>query len=174
MSEYGEIVAPRTVRLERLLPGPVERVWEYLIDSEKRGAWLARGEVEPRVGGRIELIWDNDTLTPGDGGAPKGSGKSQMVGRVTQFDPPHTLAFLWTIDAAETEVTFALAPAGEQVRLTITHARLGDRGRLLSVSSGWHAHVGVLEDKLAGRAPRPFWGEVERLAREYEGRLGQD
>jgi hypothetical protein len=29
MNEYGTVTGPDTVRLERLLPGPIERVWEY-------------------------------------------------------------------------------------------------------------------------------------------------
>ena len=36
MSKYGERVDDSTVRFERMLPGPIERVWEYLTDSDKR------------------------------------------------------------------------------------------------------------------------------------------
>jgi uncharacterized protein YndB with AHSA1/START domain len=44
-------VKPSTVRIERLLPGPVERVWAYLTESTKRATWLAAGEFDLRVGG---------------------------------------------------------------------------------------------------------------------------
>ena len=37
----GVVTAPRTVRIERILPGPVERVWAYLTESDKRKKWLA-------------------------------------------------------------------------------------------------------------------------------------
>ncbi|HUK06032.1 MAG TPA: SRPBCC domain-containing protein, partial [Burkholderiales bacterium] len=53
------LIQPSTIRFERLLPGPIERVWEYLTVSEKRAAWLAAGEFDLRVGGRIELIVNN-------------------------------------------------------------------------------------------------------------------
>ena len=33
---YGELVEPTTLRIQRLLPGPVERIWAYLVDGEKR------------------------------------------------------------------------------------------------------------------------------------------
>lgn len=33
---YATLPAPATVRIERVLPGPVERVWAYLTESEKR------------------------------------------------------------------------------------------------------------------------------------------
>src|SRR5258708_9447915 len=36
----GTSPAPATVRLERLLPGPLERAWAYLIDAAKRKTWL--------------------------------------------------------------------------------------------------------------------------------------
>ena len=41
MSEsYGVVTATRTVRIERVLPGRIERVWEYLTDANLRGTWL--------------------------------------------------------------------------------------------------------------------------------------
>ena len=30
MNDYGVLTAPDTLRIERLLPGPIERVWQYL------------------------------------------------------------------------------------------------------------------------------------------------
>ena len=33
-------VSADTFRFERLFPGPIERVWEYLVDGEKRGKWV--------------------------------------------------------------------------------------------------------------------------------------
>ena len=42
-SQYAKRVSKDAVRFERLLPGPIERVWSYLTDSEKRGKWLASG-----------------------------------------------------------------------------------------------------------------------------------
>ena len=36
MSEYGIVTEAGAVRFERLLPGPIERVWAYLTQSDKR------------------------------------------------------------------------------------------------------------------------------------------
>lgn len=55
MSDYGEVVEPGTVRIERLLPGPIERVWAYLTDVDKRATWLA--------GGLLEQVTDKVRLT---------------------------------------------------------------------------------------------------------------
>lgn len=49
---YGVLLAPDTIRFERLLPGSVELVWEYLTDAKKRGEWFAGGPMDLRVGGR--------------------------------------------------------------------------------------------------------------------------
>lgn len=45
MSEYGELLGESTVRFERLLPGPIERVWRFLTESDKRAQWLCGGDV---------------------------------------------------------------------------------------------------------------------------------
>ena len=37
-SDYGVATAPNEVRFERSLPGPVERVWAYLTEADKRPA----------------------------------------------------------------------------------------------------------------------------------------
>jgi hypothetical protein len=45
---------------------------------------------------------------------------------------------------------------------------------LVDVSGGWHVHLDVLEDVLAGRTPRPFWSTNARYAEEYEDRVPAD
>ena len=42
---------------------------------------------------------------------------------------------------------------------------------MASVSSGWHAHLGLLEDKLAGNPPRAFWSRIETLEADYAKRF---
>src|SRR3546814_7486145 len=58
-AEYGVITEAGAIRFERLLPGPIERVWEYLVDPDKRRTWLADGPMAARAGGQIEYIWRN-------------------------------------------------------------------------------------------------------------------
>jgi hypothetical protein len=54
---YGVLTEPTTLTLQRLLPGPIERVWAYLTESELRGQWLSRGTMEMKVGAAFELVW---------------------------------------------------------------------------------------------------------------------
>ena len=41
---YGELIEPTTLKIQRLLPGPIERIWAYLTDSELRRKWMAAGD----------------------------------------------------------------------------------------------------------------------------------
>jgi hypothetical protein len=34
--EHGVVDEPNTFRIERILPGPIERAWAYLTEPEKR------------------------------------------------------------------------------------------------------------------------------------------
>jgi hypothetical protein len=47
--EYGEVREPGTFRIECLLPGPIERLWSYLTESEKRRRWFGAGQVVPVI-----------------------------------------------------------------------------------------------------------------------------
>jgi uncharacterized protein YndB with AHSA1/START domain len=173
MSDYGVVPEPGTVRLERLLPGPIERIWAYLTEPEKRAKWLAGGPMELRVGGAVELRFHHADLSA-EKVVPERykrmEGGHTMSGHVTRCEPPRLLAYTWG-SPTDSEVTFELTPQGADVLLVVTHRRLPDRKTMASVAGGWHAHIGILEDVLAGRSPRGFWSTHARLASEYERRF---
>jgi uncharacterized protein YndB with AHSA1/START domain len=163
------LLEPGTVRLERLLPGPVERVWAYLTEPDKRAKWFAGGEFDLRVGGRIELRFDHATLSS-DKTPPakyKDMGKPSFAGAITRLEPMRVLAFNWIWDSGDTEVTFELAPRGKDVLLTIVHRKLRGRDQTVSIMSGWDAHTGILADVLNGVEARPFWKTHSSLEKEY-------
>ena len=64
MSEYGKIIGTGEVRLERVLPGPIERVWKYLTDPELRGKWLATGPMELQVAAQLRCTSTMRTCLP--------------------------------------------------------------------------------------------------------------
>src|SRR5262249_43939514 len=150
MSDYGTYPESGTIRMERLLPGPIERVWEFLTDSDKRATWFARGPMELRVGGKAELTFHAGGVGPTGEQAPqrflKYSGHT-LHATVTRVEPPRLLSFTWG-DAGNSEVTFELAPRGDEVLLVLTHRRLGTRKDVLSASGGWHVHLDALADRL--------------------------
>lgn len=172
VTEYGVVTAADTVRIERLLPGPIERVWSYLTDSEKRGRWLSSGPMELRVGGRVEHFFRNSDLTKHEKPPAKYARfdkEIRMEGKVTACDPPRLLAYTWNESwGEESEVTFELSPQGDDVRLILTHRRLPNRTEMLAVAAGWHTHLGILADRLSARTPPGFWSTFERLEAEYD------
>lgn len=176
MIEFGEVVGEGAVRFERLFPGPIERVWAYVTESEKRGEWLAPGPMELRVGGAVELCFRHADLSPAVEETPEQFKRYEghvLRGRVTLCEPPRRLAFTWDDDPADgSEVTFELTPRGDKVHLRLTHRRLADKAAMLSVSGGWHTHLAILSDNLDGRAARPFWATHAALEAAYRQRMG--
>lgn len=173
--EFGIAPEAGTVRLERILPGPIERVWAYLTESEKRGKWFASGPMELRAGGKIEFYFQNSKLVPNSGPPPERFEKYEGItstGRVTRCEPPHLLSFTWDEEEGdESEVTFELSEQNAEVLMVLTHRKLGNRKAMVGVASGWHVHVGILIDQLNGRESKPFWSTLEQLEAEYEKRL---
>lgn len=172
---YAVPLSADTVRIERTLPGPIDRVWRYLVDADLRAQWLASGEIEPRVGGRVDHVWHNNALTRNDDAAPQKyahiAEEARMQGRVTAFDPPRTLAYTWGEDAStSSEVRYELTSRGDAVHLVLTHRRLSPE-QMTSVAAGWHTHLDILRARLEDREPEGFWRQHTRLEREYVQRL---
>jgi uncharacterized protein YndB with AHSA1/START domain len=177
MSEYGTVLESGAVRFERLLPGPVERVWAYLTESDKRGTWLASGPFELRVGGATELLFKHSQITdepPPDQFREMNDNGWLARGTITRCEPPHALAFTWDGDGnPDSEVTFELSPKDGKVLLVLTHRKLADKAAMTGVSGGWHLHLGLLEDQLTGQKPRGFWSKHAAIEADYAARYAK-
>lgn len=169
LDAYGVLSEPATLTIQRLLPGPIERVWAYLTESDLRRKWLAAGEMEMTVGAEFELVWRNDELSDKPEARPDDFPEEhRLKSRITELDPPRKLSISW---GSTGDVTFALEPVGGKVLLTLTHRRLPDRSTMLNVSAGWHAHLDTLAAHLAGDELGPFWERWLRLKDDYDRRL---
>lgn len=173
---WGELIDSSTVRFERLLPGPIERVWSYLTDAELRGTWFAAGPMEPRVGGAMNIVFDNNNLGPNPAPPPErfkqygGPFDSKHV--VTIYEPPHRLGFTWDDDMSPEGcvVEIELVKEGEKVRLTLTHRRLSGMDAAIDVSGGWHTHLKLLTEQLEGNPTTSFWAALDGVEEEYRRR----
>ncbi len=174
MDKYGTIIALNTIRFERLLPGPIERVWAYLTEPEKRAKWLATGAMDLRVGGDVQLSWTFKDLDVVPEETPeKYKNGHSMKAKITRCEPPNVIGFTWGARAeALSEVVFELSEQGNDVLLVLTHHRLPNQKDLLGISGGWHAHLDVLTEHLNGRTATSFWGKKATLDKEYTQRLG--
>ncbi|HWG85429.1 MAG TPA: SRPBCC family protein [Deinococcales bacterium] len=144
----------RTVRIERYLPGPIERLWAYLTRAEHLRTWLADGDVPAVVGARVALSQEADNVPIRTGGV--------ITGTVTRVEAPRLLEYTWDHETdgqggagTPSLVRFELEPLGDEVLLRITHGRLRTEDQAL-VATGWHTHTGILEAVLRGEEPAPF------------------
>ena len=177
MNEYGELLDDSTVRFKRILPGPIERVWAYLTEGDKRAQWLCGGDVETTEAGHVDMHFHNMSLSTEDDiprpvkyrDTPE---KMSFIGTVTRCEPPVILAHTWEFGEELSEVCYELAEQGEKVLLVLTHRRLETPDTVLDVSGGWHTHLNLLVDVLNGRSLRPFYKMQAEYESAYRRRLG--
>jgi uncharacterized protein YndB with AHSA1/START domain len=166
LEKYGTVSAPAEITIQRKLPGPIERIWDYLTDSDLRSQWLASGIMPKATGGAFELVWRNDELTGQPETRPEGFPEEQrMTSEIVLFEAPHRLAFTWP---PRGEVSIELKPVGSDVLLTLVHKRISDRKNMVMVGAGWHMHLDILTARANGLKPAPFWQGWLRLRDEYE------
>jgi uncharacterized protein YndB with AHSA1/START domain len=157
MNAHGTLVSRDTVRFERLLPGPIDRVWSYLTDSKRLPRWFSAGSVAPTVGGEVRF----------DMG---------MNGRVTIYDPPHLLEYTWNEPERERGVVldalvrWELTTEDEQVRLVLVHSRIPNFA-LPQFGAGWHALLDALDAQLRDRDAQPVRAVFAALEPTYEARF---
>jgi uncharacterized protein YndB with AHSA1/START domain len=176
MSDFGMSPKPGEVRFERVLPGPIERIWAYLTDAEKRALWFAGGPMDLRPGGRLVLKFQHKNLSETPDEPPEAYRQVNDVGieselKVVRAEPPRLVAFTFDEDEDPSIVTIELTPEGDDVRLVLTHSNLKSRQGMLDVSGGWHAHLEVLGYLAAGKPRPPFWAMWRTFQGQYESRL---
>lgn len=172
--KHGIFPEPGTVQFERLLPGPPERIWDYLTKSELKAKWLSAGDVEPHSGGKVEFKFKHKDLSETDEPIPEKYKHMQdgtyFEGKVTVWNPYKKLSYTWGEGTGEeSEVTYELIPKkNNKVLLILTHVHLGDDPTILiSVGAGWHTHLGILADRLEGKEPQGFWAVHTKMEKEY-------
>jgi uncharacterized protein YndB with AHSA1/START domain len=168
-SAFGELIEPTTLKIQRRLPGPIERVWAYLTDGELRRKWLAAGQMQIKAGAPFEFVWRNDELSGTPGKRPAGFAEEhRMQSKIVEIDPPRRIVFTWGNSG---DVSIDLEPKGDEVLLTLIHRRLPDRPTLLRVAAGWHSHLDVLVARASDKQLVDFWDNWLRLHAEYDKRV---
>jgi uncharacterized protein YndB with AHSA1/START domain len=169
LDAHGVLTQPATFTIQRLLPGPIERVWAALTDSDLRRQWLAAGEMEMKLGATFEFVWRNDELSDPPAQRPDGFEEEyRLQSRITELDAPRRLSFTWDDNG---DVAFVLEPEGKRVLLTVIHRGLNDRATLLAISAGWHMHLDILAARARNEELGSFWDGWIRLRQEYDQRL---
>jgi uncharacterized protein YndB with AHSA1/START domain len=161
-----ERLAPDTIRLERVLDAPPEKVWRYLTEANLRREWFMGGtDAEPN--GEFELIVDHDNLSTDDVPYPESYAEfkgARMTEKVIRFVPPRLLETTFQ-GGKNGNVIYELFPEGGQTRLVLTHSGITSGTGAQDFGSGWNSHLTVLAEKLTGRSVRNFW-ELHMQSRE--------
>jgi uncharacterized protein YndB with AHSA1/START domain len=164
----------QTLQFVRILPGPIEKIWNYLADGKKRGEWFASGPLPAHVGEPFELRFKHSELSPNQAPPPEKYIEMDKNGHTSTntllaFEPPHRLAFTFGPDS---EVEFLLKQEGDpnnnKVRLTLTHSKIPSDDFARDVTGGWHSHLDILQYRAEGRTPPAFWDVWRQAQAVYE------
>ena len=154
-----QVAGGSVVRFERHMPCTADEVWAALTEPKKLVEWLAAAEIELTEGGRIQLAFANT----GD----------LMNGKVTQVQARSILAYTWNSeDADESVVRWELTPEADGCLLVLTHI-ISVPERLSYMLAGWHVHLDLLEETLAGEAKGWPWPHWESMREKYAKQLGE-
>lgn len=136
------------------IAAPPERVFQLFVDPEQLVRWWPDAvRLEPRLGGRIELEF---------------TGRGEVSGEITRFEPPHALGFTWVRGVASdvtTHVEVTISDDGSGgARVELVHSGweavptdlLGEWRALHS--AGWEFFLRCLADLAEGRPVDKSWG----------------
>ena len=139
------------LEMERLIPAPPERVFEYWTEPELVAKWFGPGEfdvpssdLDLRPGGK----WRTTIRSP--------EGQLRTVSGVySTIEPPRRLVFTWAWDddngvrGHETQVTVTLEPTPGGTRLRLVQEDFQNREVRDRHNGGWSSSLGKLQ-RLAG------------------------
>lgn len=161
INELGKIIDESTCRFERVLPAPIEKVWQYLTSSECLPEWLGEGSIEQRFGGKVKLQFDNSEV--------ESDRKIESIeGTVTFIDPLRVLAYSWGAPGSDkaSQVSMQVTAVGDQTTLVLTHSQLPTEA-MAEVMAGWHAILDALKARLAGLTPTKFSKRFKEVLQTY-------
>ncbi|HEY9713496.1 MAG TPA: SRPBCC domain-containing protein [Chroococcales cyanobacterium] len=156
MNDEAKFSKVCAVSFERVLPGPIEDVWDWLVNIERLPGWYGNGVLEARVGGAVNLM---------DG---------HVRGVVTQIVPNQRITYTWNVfmpgqessDYPESYLTIEVKPFIDEVLLTLNHLPVLDRFEKQN-AMGWHTFLDMLAAGLRGEEVPSRKSCMERNARLY-------
>lgn len=145
-----------TVRFERRLAHPPEKVWRALTERELLKQWFpseVRGAWE--TGAKLTFVFES--------GAEGGGEASALEGEVLAVEPARLLEFRW----GESVLRFELLPEAGGCRLIFSDS-FDDGSIAARNTAGWEICLTNLESVLEGSAPAEFDLQAWRvLFRDY-------
>jgi uncharacterized protein YndB with AHSA1/START domain len=157
MSDFATI-EDNVLEIERHLEAPPARIWSAVTEPEELRAWLARADIDLRVGGRIVLTFENDP--------------NVMEGAITELREGAVIEYTWPEAGTDSIVRFELAPEGSGTRLRLVHT-FREVHDLSGYGAGWHHHLELLAAQASGQKRDWDSNRYRELKEEYERRAQQ-
>lgn len=128
--------ASDSLRIERVLPAPIQRVFAALTEPASMGSWMsplghAEVEADLRVDGRFRLVMID------------GNVRIEHTGEYLVVEPPRLLTFTWRSPYTGAEpslVTVALTERGQETELVLVHQRL-PMDQVTPHAGGWSSMI---------------------------------
>jgi len=126
-----------TMRFERHIAQPIERVWAALTDPDDLKAWFYPFEGTLAAGETVVIPWE-------EGGG--------LTSKIVEFDPPRVFAWTWHKPGdPESIVRWELFPESTGTRFVLTHSLpVLAPNEPTDTLAGWQEHLDTLVDYLQG------------------------
>jgi uncharacterized protein YndB with AHSA1/START domain len=175
MTEYGRLIGPAELEFTRTFEASQDKVWQFLVDPEKRKLWFCGGSTDDYVGGKITFEFDHRRLAESPPLEKYASEETVThYGEILEYDPPSRLAFTWFEPGSDesSKVVISLTAVDDKTtQLHLVHDGLVARDILIGVFAGWHGHFNLLAEVLVGPRVSDFWVLTAKLEAEYEERI---
>jgi uncharacterized protein YndB with AHSA1/START domain len=110
-------------RVEVDIDAPVDRVFASLVEPDQVERWFhtdTTPQIEPRVGGRYDMGWDNGPI------------------KILEIDPPHVLSYGWSNEGQDdTVVRWELEGSQGRTHLTLVHSGFAEGRPANGYEIGW-------------------------------------
>jgi len=153
-------------RLERLIPRPVEKVWAALTIPERLAHWLGPiADLDLRRGGHFIVWFANE-------------GDDAVRGMITEYNPPHVLAFDWNEAGGDLRHRFELIPEAGKCRLVFTVRGLRETTPGMQAlfvcggSAGWRLFIDEMIRSVTGALPAAGDEPFEDAQARYRAHFG--
>jgi uncharacterized protein YndB with AHSA1/START domain len=164
-----------TLRFERRLAHPPEKVWRALTDNAELMHWFpAEIRGDRQQGAKLKFVFHQAGAQVDSEVSKKMAAEQQsyesspMAGEMTVYEPPRTLEYTWDGEVLRWE----LKPQDGHTLLVFTHT-FEDEGKSARDASGWEVCLGSMERRLAGLPPEPMTMEkMNGLFEDYAQRFG--
>ena len=162
-----------TLRFERTLAHPIEKVWHVLTDEAETAYWFPGRIVGARTpGAKVRFVFEakpagvmDDALAALIASKQAEFAKAPpevFDGTLDVFDPPRVFALTWAGD----KLRFELSQVGEATRLVFTHQFLD--ADPADVAAGWHVSLDWLAKRTGDGSPPTTRAEFEAIEADYK------